>query len=66
MSLFLILLAAGDGKRLKTKVPKPYNEVNDRTLLEYSINAFKNFADFKEQDIIESYTVDVIRREIHD
>ena len=28
--------------------------------------SFKNFADFKEQDIIESYTVDVIRREIHD
>ena len=28
--------------------------------------AFKNFADFKEKDIIESYTVDVIRREIHD
>ena len=26
----------------------------------------KNFADFKEKDIIESYTVDVIRREIHD
>tara|TARA_B100000686_G_C16789938_1_gene977962 strand:- start:2648 stop:3784 length:1137 start_codon:yes stop_codon:yes gene_type:complete len=47
MSLFLILLAAGDGKRLKTKVPKPYNEVNDRTLLEYSINAFKNFAEIK-------------------
>tara|TARA_Y100000590_G_scaffold197461_1_gene224250 strand:+ start:7713 stop:9911 length:2199 start_codon:yes stop_codon:yes gene_type:complete len=28
--------------------------------------SFKNFADFKERDIIESYTVDVIRREIHD
>tara|TARA_A100001011_G_scaffold199917_1_gene208198 strand:+ start:8028 stop:10223 length:2196 start_codon:yes stop_codon:yes gene_type:complete len=28
--------------------------------------AFKNFADFKERDIIESYTIDVIRREIHD
>ncbi len=28
--------------------------------------AFKNFADFKEKDIIESYSVDVIRREIHD
>ena len=28
--------------------------------------SFKNFADFKEKDIIESYTVDVIRREIHD
>ncbi len=28
--------------------------------------AFKNFADFKEKDIIESYSVDVIKREIHD
>ena len=28
--------------------------------------SFKNFTDFKEKDIIESYTVDVIRREIHD
>tara|TARA_Y100001970_G_scaffold271467_1_gene366791 strand:+ start:13376 stop:15574 length:2199 start_codon:yes stop_codon:yes gene_type:complete len=28
--------------------------------------AFKNFADFKEKDIIESYSVDVIQREIHD
>ncbi len=28
--------------------------------------SFKNFADFKEKDIIESYSVDVIRREIHD
>ena len=28
--------------------------------------AFKNFADFKEKDIIESYSIDVIRREIHD
>ena len=28
--------------------------------------AFKNFADFKERDIIESYSIDVIQREIHD
>ena len=28
--------------------------------------AFKNFSDFKEKDIIESYRVDMIRREIHD
>ena len=28
--------------------------------------AFKNFADFKEKDIIESYSVDLIQREIHD
>jgi len=28
--------------------------------------SFKNFADFKEKDIIESYSIDIIRREIHD
>ena len=43
MGLFLVLLAAGDGKRLKSEVPKPYNKVNQRTLLEHSLNSFKNF-----------------------
>ena len=47
MSLFLILLAAGDGKRLKSRVPKPFYKVNNRTLLEYSINSFKNFHEVK-------------------
>ena len=43
MSLFLILLAAGDSKRLKSNVPKPFCEINNKTLLEHSLNAFKNF-----------------------
>jgi len=43
MSLFLILLAAGDGKRLKSNTPKPYNMVGNKTLLEHSLDAFKNF-----------------------
>ena len=30
MSLFLVLLAAGDGKRLKSNTPKPYNIVNNK------------------------------------
>ena len=47
MSLFLILLAAGNGKRLKSKVPKPFNKVKSRTLLEYSIDSFKNFSEIK-------------------
>ena len=47
MSLFLILLAAGDGKRLKSNTPKPYHKINNKTLLEYSINAFKNFNEIK-------------------
>jgi len=47
MSLFLILLAAGDGKRLKSKIPKAYITVNNKTLLEHSINNFKEFSDIK-------------------
>ena len=43
MSLFLVLLAAGDGKRLKSRLPKPYNKVNNKTLLEHSMEAFSSF-----------------------
>jgi len=45
MSLFLVLLAAGDGKRLKTRIPKPFCKVNNKTLLEYSLDTFKNFSE---------------------
>jgi len=47
MSLFLILLAAGDSSRLKSVTPKPYIKVNNRTLIEHSINAFKDFKKIK-------------------
>ena len=43
MSLFLIILAAGNSKRLKSNIPKPFHVTNNRTLLEHSFNAFKNF-----------------------
>ena len=52
MSLFLIILAAGDGKRLKSSVPKPYNIVNNHTLLEYTLNAFKDFREIKKIVIV--------------
>ena len=42
MSLFLVLLAAGEGKRLKLETPKAFYKVNNKTLLEYSIKEFKN------------------------
>ena len=47
MSLFLIILAAGDGKRFKSNTPKPYNKVGNKTLLEHSINEFRNFNQIK-------------------
>ena len=40
MSLFLILLAAGESKRLKSNTPKPFQIVDKKTLLEHSLNAF--------------------------
>jgi len=52
MSLFLILLAAGDSKRLESSTPKPFNIVNNKTLLEHSINAFKNFTEIKKTIIV--------------
>ena len=52
MSLFLVLLAAGDGKRLKSTLPKPYNKVNNKTLLEHSIEAFSSFKEIKRTIIV--------------
>ena len=38
MSIFLILLAAGESKRLKSIKPKPYISVNNKTLIEHTID----------------------------
>ena len=38
MSIFLILLAAGESKRLKSTEPKPYVKVNNKTLIEHTID----------------------------
>ena len=52
MSLFLILLAAGDSKRLKSGIPKPFCIVNNRSLIEHSLHAFKNFSEIKKTLIV--------------
>ena len=52
MSLFLVLLAAGTGKRLKSRTPKPYHKVNNKTLLEHSLDTFKNFPEIKKTVIV--------------
>ena len=52
MSLFLILLAAGEGKRLKSNIPKPYHTINNKTLLEYSVNSFESFKEIKKIVIV--------------
>ena len=52
MSTFLILLAAGDSKRLKLTIPKPYQIINNKTLIEHSLNAFKNIKEIKKTVIV--------------
>ena len=47
MSLFLIILAAGDSKRLKSNTPKPFHIVNNKTLLEHTLNTFRKFDEIK-------------------
>ena len=52
MSLFLVLLAAGDSKRLESNIPKQFCKINNETLLEHSINAFKNFKKIKKTLVV--------------
>jgi len=52
MSLFLIILAAGDSKRLKSSTPKPFHIINNNTLLEYSFDTFKNIREIKKIVIV--------------
>ena len=52
MSLFLILLAAGDSKRLKSSIPKPYQVINNNTLLEHSLKAFENIKKIRKTIIV--------------
>ena len=52
MSLFLIILAAGDSKRFKSNTPKPYYKVNGKTLLEHSLNSFIGNKKFKKTIIV--------------
>ena len=52
MSLFLILLAAGDSTRLKSSTPKPFHKINNKTLIEHSIDSFKSFNEIKKKLIV--------------
>ena len=52
MSVYLILLAAGDSKRLESNTPKPFHIVNNKTLLEHSFNTFRNFNEIKKTIIV--------------
>ena len=52
MSIFLILLAAGKSKRLKSTEPKPYIKVNNRTLIEHNIEKIQNIKTIKKAVIV--------------
>ena len=52
MSINLILLAAGDSKRLKSRTSKPFHIVNNKTLLEHSFSAFRDFNEIKKTIIV--------------
>jgi len=52
MSVFLILLAAGDSKRLKSSIPKQYQKIEGKTLLEHNICIFNSFKKIKKIIIV--------------
>ena len=52
MSLFLVLLAAGDSKRFKSSTPKPFYKVNNKTLLQHSFDAFSHISKIQKTIIV--------------
>ena len=52
MSFSLILLAAGDSKRLGSKIPKPFVKIGKKTLLEYSLIKFGKIRQIKKIIIV--------------
>ena len=52
MSIFLILLAAGDSKRLKSSSPKPFCKAGSKTLIEHSLKAFEKFSEIKKTIVV--------------
>ena len=52
MSFSLILLAAGNNKRLSSKIPKPFIKIANKTLLEYSLIKFGKIRQIKKIIIV--------------
>ena len=52
MSFCLILLAAGNSKRLSSKIPKPFIKIANKTLLEYSLIKFGKIRQIKKIIIV--------------
>ncbi len=58
MKTIVAILAGGSGKRLGTDIPKQFLKVNDKMIIEYTIEAFQNHEDIDEIVIVchEDYT----------
>ena len=52
MSLFLVILAGGNSKRFKSDIPKPYQVVSDKTILEHSLDCFRGISKIKKVIIV--------------
>ena len=52
MSNIFIILAGGINKRLNSKIPKPYIKINNKELLQYSIDAANSVKDINKILII--------------
>ncbi len=47
MNYWVIIPAAGIGKRMGTEIPKQYLKLGDQTVLEHTINRFQSFSQIK-------------------
>ena len=52
MSFCLILLAAGESKRFKSNIPKPYVKIGEKTILEHSLIKFSKITQIKNTIIV--------------
>jgi 2-C-methyl-D-erythritol 4-phosphate cytidylyltransferase / 2-C-methyl-D-erythritol 2,4-cyclodiphosphate synthase len=52
MRFSFILLAAGNSSRFKSNLPKPYQKIGGKTLLELSLNKIRLFKEFKKIVIV--------------
>ena len=52
MSFCLIILAAGNSSRFKSKLPKPYQKIGGKSLIEININKARKIKDIKKIVIV--------------
>ena len=65
MGLSIVLLAAGEGKRMKTNLPKPLVKLGDHPMIQYILNTSKELKPEKiivvtgyKKDEVKKYLID--------